>query len=164
VLALAGPPHVTVDLTEFELLLDRAGDADRRGVPSEAAELLATALQMWRGPCLVEIECSDWAQPTCDRVTGRYVAAAVRLAELRLAAGDSLMARRLARHALAADEWSEAAHRVLIDAALADHDPTEAARAVARCVGMLTELGVRPAPTTSALIRRVEARTVPAVA
>ena len=102
--------------------------------------------------------------PARDRLTGRYAAAAARVAELSLAAGDSDAARRFARRALAADEWSEPAHRMLIDAALADGDHVGAARAAAQCADMLADLGVEPAPATSALMHGVRARPVPAVA
>ena len=64
-------------------------------------------------------------------------------------------ARRAAHQALAVDEWSESAHRVLIAAALADGDHAGAARAAAACDALLTELGVAAGPATQMLIRRL---------
>ncbi|MGI9030394.1 MAG: BTAD domain-containing putative transcriptional regulator [Ilumatobacteraceae bacterium] len=144
-LVLAGAPHVSLDLFELEDLLDRAAEADRRGVPSVARQLLETAIARWRGPCLTEVQYEEWAQPAIQLATARYVAAAVRAAELALADGDTAAARRHARRALAVDEWSEPAHRVLIAAAAADGDRAGAARATTACRRMLTDLGVDPA-------------------
>jgi DNA-binding SARP family transcriptional activator len=154
-LVLAGPPHVTVDLVEFEALLDRAAEADRRGVPSVARAALERALPLWRGPCLSEVTYDDWAQDTVRRLERRFVDGSVRAAELALAAGSAADACRHAERALAADEWSEAAHRVLVAARLAEGDRLGAARALARCEEMLGSLGVAPDHHTEALRRRL---------
>lgn len=143
-LVLAGAPHVEIDLDELEDLVDRAEEADRRGVPSVARQLFETACAGWRGPCLTDVQYEEWAQAAIQRVTARYVVAAVRAAELALAAGETAAARRGAGRALDVDEWSEPAHRVLIAAAAADGDRAGAARATAACRRMLCELGLDP--------------------
>ena len=86
-LALAGGQHLDIDLLRFESLVDRAEDADHRGVPTVALELLEQAIGLWRGPCFAGYVYEEWAQATCQRVTERFVTAAIRAAELHLAAG-----------------------------------------------------------------------------
>ena len=94
----------------------------------------------------------------CRELDERFVGVAVRAAELHLASGRTLPARQLARRALAVDGWSEAAHRVLVAAALADGDHCSAARALADCDGRLAELGVEPSAETEMLRRRLRTR------
>jgi LuxR family transcriptional regulator, maltose regulon positive regulatory protein len=164
VLRLADAPHLVVDAHEFEALVERAEDADRRGIPRVALTLLEQGIAMWRGRCLADVEYEEWAQPARQRLTDRFVRAAVRAAELSLAAGRFDGAEAHARRALAADEWSEPAHRVLIAAALAAGDHLAAGRALAACERMLAELGVAPAPETSMLRRRLRHRVLEATA
>ena len=152
---LAGAPHLLVDAAEFEQLVARAEESDRRGAPSVARQQYRAALELWRGPCFADVAYEEWIQPARGRLCGRFVQAAVRAGELALAAGDTTAARRAAHQALAADEWSESAHRVLIAAALADGDHAGAARAAAACDALLTELGVAAGPATQMLIRRL---------
>ena len=155
VLRLADAPHLVVDAYEFEALVERAAHADRSGTPSVALTLLEEGMAMWGGRCLADVEYEEWAQPARQRLTDRFVRAAVRAAELSLAAGRLDRAQAHARRALATDEWSEPAHRVLIAAALATGDHLGAARALAACERMLADLGVAPAPETSMLRRRL---------
>jgi DNA-binding SARP family transcriptional activator len=157
-LTLAGAPHLAVDLYEFESLVERADDADRRGIPSVALELLEQAVDRWRGGCLGEVAYEEWAQSRVTDVTARFVRAAVRAGELNLATGHTDAARRHARRALAADRWSEPGHRVLIAAAIADGDRGLAVRALDECEKSLAELGVEPGPETLMLRRRLYAR------
>jgi LuxR family maltose regulon positive regulatory protein len=158
-LSLCPPPHLRIDAHEFEALLDRADDADDRGLASVALELLDAALALWRGPCLVDVAYEEWAQAPRRAWTERFVRAAVRAGELHVAAGRTGLARRNARRALEADEWSEAAHRVLIAAALADGDRAGAVRAMSECDAMLADLGVEAAPATDMLRRRLHVAT-----
>ena len=152
---LAGAPHLLVDAAEFEQLVARAEESDRRGAPSVARQLYRAALELWRGPCYADVAYEEWTQPAKSRLCGHFVQAAVRTGELALAAGDTAAARRAAHRALAVDDWSESAHRVLIAAALADGDHAGAARAAAACDELLTELGVAAGPETQMLIRRL---------
>ncbi len=152
---LAGAPHLLVDAAEFEQLVVRAEESDRRGAPSVARQQYRAALELWRGPCFADVAYEEWIQPARSRLCGRFVQAAVRTGELALAAGDTASARRTAHHALAVDDWSEAAHRVLIAAALADGDHAGAARAAVACDQLLSELGVVAGPETQMLIRRL---------
>jgi DNA-binding SARP family transcriptional activator len=154
-LVLAPPPHVTIDLVEFEELLDRADDADRRGVPSAARDALERALPLWRGPCLGDVAYDEWAQDAVRRLERRFVDGSVRAAVLALAADSAPHAVRHAERALAVDEWCETAHRVLVAARLAAGDRLGAARALGRCEEMLGSLGVSPDRETEALRHRL---------
>ena len=157
-LSVAGAPHLAVDVDMFRSLADLGADADRRGSSAEALDLLTRAVELWRGQCLADVVYEEWAQPHCRELDERFVGVAVRAAELHLASGRTLPARQLARRALAVDGWSEAAHRVLVAAALAEGDHSSAARALADCDGRLTELGVEPSDETEMLRRRLRTR------
>jgi DNA-binding SARP family transcriptional activator len=89
------------------------------------------------------------------------VRAAVRAAELHLAAGNTWRARRLAQRALDEDGWSESAHRVLIGAALADGDHGGTLHALDACEAMLDDLGVEVAPETAILRERIRSSSWP---
>ena len=155
-LALAGGPHLQVDLDEFRSLVDRAEDADHRGLPTVALELFERALNLWRGPCLSDVAYEEWAQAARCELTARFIAATLRVAELHLAGGRTRRAAERARRVLAVDEWSEPAHRILIASALTEGDRSAAARALADCDAMLADLGVTPGAETEMLRRRLD--------
>ena len=154
-LVLAGQPYVVRDVDEFDTIVEAAHDLERRGMPSWALQEYERALSMWRGECLADVAYEDWAEAQRTAVTDRLVRAAVRAGELSLAAGVTSAARRHAQRALVADQWSEAAHRVLINAALAEDDRCLAARALAACDAMLDDLGVTASDATEELRRRL---------
>ncbi len=154
-LSLADDPHLVVDLHEFESALERADDADHRGLPSVALELLERALRLWRGRCLTDVADEDWAQPTCRRLTDRYVTAAVRAGELHFAAGRGTSAVHDARRALMADPWCEPAYCLLVAIGLARGDTSAAAQALAECDATLADLGVTGGPQIEMLRRRL---------
>ena len=79
-----------LDLHRFERLVEEGGSALDAGEPNRAAELLRSALSLWRGPALADFTYDAFAQP-----------AIVRLEELRLAALESRIDADLAlgRHA-----------------------------------------------------------------
>jgi DNA-binding SARP family transcriptional activator len=79
-----------IDLHRFERLVEEGGAALAGAEPNRAAELLRSALALWRGPALADFTYDAFAQP-----------AIVRLEELRLAALESRIDADLAlgRHA-----------------------------------------------------------------
>ena len=163
-LALAGEPCFSADAREFERVTASAEDADHRGVPSAALDLFEHALSLWRGPCLSDVAYEEWAQAACQRLSGGYVAAATRAAELRLAGGGHAAATRLASRVLEVDPWHEPAHCLLVAAALASGDAARAARAMADLDAMLTDLGLAPSRQTDQLRRCLDERRVRHVA
>jgi DNA-binding SARP family transcriptional activator len=160
-LTLAETPGFTVDVDEFERLVAAADEAERRGTPSEACAQLERAIALWRGPVLADVAHEEWAQPVHRHLTAVFVRAAVRAAELHLAAGNTWRARRLAKRALDEEGWSESAHRVLIGAALADGDHGGTRRALDACAAMLDDLGVDLAPETTMLRERIRSSSWP---
>jgi DNA-binding SARP family transcriptional activator len=67
-----------LDLHRFEILVEEGSETLAAGDPARAAELLRSALSLWRGPALADFEYETFAQP-----------AITRLEELRLAALES---------------------------------------------------------------------------
>jgi DNA-binding SARP family transcriptional activator len=57
-----------VDATVFETALERGRTARRDGAESEALAQLDTALGLWRGPALADVEHAAFAQPTIQRL------------------------------------------------------------------------------------------------
>jgi DNA-binding SARP family transcriptional activator len=64
-----------LDLRAFERLVSEAAEALTGGEPQRAADLLRSALRLWRGPALADLAYESFAQPAIER-----------LEELRLAA------------------------------------------------------------------------------
>jgi DNA-binding SARP family transcriptional activator len=69
--------------------------------------------------------------------------------------GDPDEAERVARRAIAADPWAEAAFGVLVSVALARGDRSAARLALDRCLAALADIAVEPSEDTRRLRRRV---------
>jgi LuxR family transcriptional regulator, maltose regulon positive regulatory protein len=144
-----------VDAWRFEDLIDQARDAERHGEPSGALDLYRRALRLYRGPYLTDAGYEEWALPHRDRLTARFVNAAVRAGELTLAGGDPDEALRLAARALETEPWSEGAHRLSVAAHLARGDRAAARRAMLTCLRQLDDLGVPPTEDTEIVLRAI---------
>jgi DNA-binding SARP family transcriptional activator len=154
-LRLATEGWLEVDAWRFEDLLDRAAEAERHGEPSVALDLRRRALRLYRGPYLADAGYEEWALPHRDRLTARFVAAAVRAGELTLAGGDPDEALRLAARGLESEPWSEGALRLSVAAHLARGDRAAAHRAMETCLAQLDDLGVRPTEDTEIVLRAI---------
>ncbi len=75
--------HAQLDLLAFERLAGDAADAD----PRRAAELLRTALGLWRGPALADLRYESFAQPAIERLEELRVAAVEQRIDADLALG-----------------------------------------------------------------------------
>ena len=144
-----------VDAWMIEEMFDRAIEAERQGEPSAALDLYRRALRLHRGPYLADAGYEEWALPHRDRLTARFVAAAVRAGELTLAAGDAGEALQLASRALETEPWSEGAHRLSVAAHLARGDRAAARRAMNTCLRQLDDLGVPPTEDTEIVLRAI---------
>jgi len=150
-LRLTGGVHLDVDAWELENRLDEADDAERSAAPTAALAAYRSALSLWRGEPYASVPYADWAEAARTRLRRRFVTAAVRAAQLELAAGQLDRAQDTAERATRADPWSEPAYRVLVQADLALGDRAAARRALDACRSALAELGVAPEPATVAL-------------
>ncbi len=154
-LRLVSHGWLAVDARQFDDLCDRADEADRLGEPSAALDLYRRALRLYRGPYLADAGYEEWALPHRDRLSARFVAAAVRAGELTLAAGNPDEVLRLASRAIETEPWSEEAHRLMVAAHLARGDRAAARRAMNTCLAQLDELGVSPTADTETVLRRI---------
>lgn len=149
-------PWLRCDLWELEDLLAAADAAERDADPGRALERYAALLPLWRGDPFADLADVDWVRDEQTRRRSRFVAAAVRAAELHLAAGSFRAAAEAATRGIEADQFDERAHRVVISALVGDGDVARARVAADRCLAALSELGVRPSPDTSTLIGSIE--------
>ena len=149
-----GGDKLIVDAWRFEEHLRAAEAASRDGVPSAALDELLDAIGLFGGQYLEDAGL-EWAETERERLRSRFVDASVRAADLLVAGGDPARAAQIAARAVDADEWSEAARRALASAYLAGGDRGAALRTLQHCDEVLAELGVEPAPATTALRQRV---------
>jgi LuxR family maltose regulon positive regulatory protein len=154
-LRLTGHEWLRVDAWEMERLLDLGAQAESLGEPSAALDDYRQAVDLYRGPYLIDAAYEEWALPHRDRLVARFVAGAVRAGELTLAAGDRDEALHLVSQALEAEPWSEPAHRLAVAAHVARGDRAAARRAMNTCLRQLDELGVPPTEDTEIVFRAV---------
>jgi DNA-binding SARP family transcriptional activator len=109
---------------------------------------------LYRGPYLSD-GYEEWALPHRDRLSARFVAAAVRAGELTLAAGNPEEALRLGARAVETEPWSEPAHRLIVASYLARGDRAAARRAMDTCLAQLADLGVAPTEDTEIVLRAI---------
>jgi DNA-binding SARP family transcriptional activator len=152
---LAGHDRLDVDVWRFDSLLDEAARLESDGVPSLALECLSEAIDLYRGDLLTGIMEGDWLHLERQRLHVRFVAAAVRGAELMLAHDQADEAIQLATRTVQIEPWSEPAHRTLVAAHLQRGDRAAAHRAMQRCHEMLLELGGPVDELTAMLERRL---------
>lgn len=154
-ITLAGHERLEVDAWELDALLDEADAAERATTPSRALEAYRRALPLWRGEPFVEAPFSSWAEMERTRLRTRFGAAAVRAAELMLAARLPDEARAAAERALDADPTAEGAYRLLAKAHLAVGEPGAARRALDRCRTILATYDIQLDVSTISLLRSI---------
>jgi LuxR family transcriptional regulator, maltose regulon positive regulatory protein len=151
-LELAGADRLDVDTWRLDELLDKAAVAERAGTLAAAIDAYEVALRLWRGEPFADVPYALWADAERARLRGRYVAAALRLGELMLAASSVDETLRAAESAIAADPTSEPAYHLSARAHLASGDASSARRALEQCRQALTELGAPLDHSTAALM------------
>lgn len=147
-------PDDTVDAWRFEELVRRADDAGR---PDEVVALLGEALELWRGPALVDYADEPWAQAEITRLTElRTVARERRLAARLETEEASLLVPEL--ELMVSDEpLREERWRLLALALYRAHRQADALAALRRARRALAdELGVDPGPA----LRQLEAEVL----
>jgi DNA-binding SARP family transcriptional activator/ATP/maltotriose-dependent transcriptional regulator MalT len=147
--------RLRVDVDTFDDHLAKAARAEADGVPSEALDHNLAAEHLYRGELFDGVADAEWIALDRERVRARFVTAATRAGQLLVGRGDADEAERVARRAIAADPWAEAAFGVLISVALARGDRSAARLALDRCLAALTDIGVEPSEDTRRLRRRI---------
>jgi DNA-binding SARP family transcriptional activator len=149
---------VFVDVDDFEQQLDEAQRADIDGRDGDVVAALDRAIQIYRGDYLADAPYEQWASTTCEALRTRYLDALDRLAAAYTASGRTDRACDMARRILKQDPCREDAHRTLMRAAAMQGRPQEVARQYELCRRALADdLGVYPAPATTALYREARA-------
>ncbi|HYJ74184.1 MAG TPA: BTAD domain-containing putative transcriptional regulator [Kineosporiaceae bacterium] len=148
-----------VDAWRFERLV-RDAAAPGQGDPRRTAALLTEALELWRGPALVEYAGEPWAEAEIARLTELREVARERLLAARLDAGEAaLLVPEL--EALVADQpLREERWRLLVLALYRAHRQADALAALRRARTVLAdELGIDPGPALRSLEREVLAQS-----
>ncbi|HEX5944620.1 MAG TPA: BTAD domain-containing putative transcriptional regulator [Acidimicrobiales bacterium] len=158
IVALADTGRVELDVRELDRLLAEAERAHAAGDATARAEHLAGAVALWRDEPLVDLEpLAGWAGDV-EAVRRSLVEAALRLGEVRLAAGRTDEALVCAERARSASPYDERAHRLVMATQLQRRDRAGALAAVDVTEAMLDDIGVPPEDATAMVIRQVRHR------
>ena len=154
------PELISLDVLEFDALLERAAGAGTRTARAQLEEALALAA---RGELLADEPYADWAAPLRYHYNGKVLSTLTAAAEAALSLGDADAALAHAITALERDRFHEAAHRARILALYMLGRQHEALGAYMACRRVLDEeLGLEPMPETRALQKAILAQTDPA--
>ncbi len=147
-----------IDAAAFEAACAAGGRLLDSGDAAAAAATLEAALALYAGDYLADALYEDWAAAERERLLTLYLRTADRLAALHLEDGRADAAIAVAAGILARDPCWERAYRLLMLAHARQGNRPLALRAYQRCAATLAaELGVAPAPATTALAARIRA-------
>ena len=134
-----------VDARRFERLV---GEAQRAlvGDPSHARELFVEALELWRGPPLVEFGRFEFARLAADRLEELHAVALEGLVESRLACGEHSEVIAAITALVAAHPLRERPRRLLMLALYRSGRHAEALGAYRDACAALDEIGLQPGP------------------
>ncbi len=144
-------PAAEVDATCFEALVDHAAEA----VPDQAAELLAAAEHLWRGPAFTPYDDLPGVRETAARLTALRLAARERRAKALVGLGRFDDAVADLEALVIADPLRETAVAELVTALARSGRAAEALGRVADLRAELRESGLDPSPPMEALQQRV---------
>jgi DNA-binding SARP family transcriptional activator len=154
------PELISLDVLEFDALLERAAGAGTRTARAQLEEALALAA---RGELLADEPYAEWAAPLRYHYNGKVLSTLTAAAEAALSLGDADAGLAHAIAALERDRFHEAAHRARILALYMLGRQHEALGAYMACRRVLDEeLGLEPMPETRALQKAILAQTDPA--
>jgi DNA-binding SARP family transcriptional activator len=156
--ALADTGRVEVDVRELARTLEEADRAHAAGDATAQADHLEQAVALWRGEPLTDLGPLADLAGDVEAVRRSLVEAALRLGEVRLAAGRGREALRCAEQARRASPYDERTHRLAMAAHLQRRDRAGALTAVDATEAVLADLGVPPEEATAMLIRQVRHR------
>lgn len=103
---------LTIDIDEFDRLVDEGDRLETAGAPSLSIEPYLAALARYRGDLLPNLY-DDWVLVLRDRVRTRYVTCGVRCAKLLVATDRAREAIDTITAVLATEPWSVPAHRAM---------------------------------------------------
>jgi LuxR family transcriptional regulator, maltose regulon positive regulatory protein len=147
--------RLRIDADRFDDHLAAAAAAEADGSPSLALEHNLAAVELYRGELHAGVPDPGWLTVSRERARARFVAAAVRAAQLLAGRGDGARAEAVAGRAVEVNPWAEEAFAVLVSVALARGDRSAARLALDRALAALADLGVEPSEETRRLRRRV---------
>lgn len=155
------PPPVEVDLEAAVAAVEAAETTLSNGDAGRALAEVSTARLVLARPLLPGLDV-PWLQARRDELRSWRRRALEIACDARLALGEPALAVPLAEEAVALEPLLESGHRRLVGAHAAAGDHDEALRAYERCLQVLDrELGVAPAPQTSALRRELYGDAAP---
>ncbi|HEX6386014.1 MAG TPA: BTAD domain-containing putative transcriptional regulator [Anaerolineae bacterium] len=144
------------DVEVFESCLVRARKL-QAAAPAEAVGLFEQAKQLYQGDYLEDLAADEWCQPQREALRRQYLAGLLSLGELLFAENLYERAAETYHQVIALDELLEEAHRGLIRCQSRLGERGLALRQYETLVELLAdELGVEPAPETSALYRKLQ--------
>lgn len=151
----------SLDVINFEEKLTESEAARQAGHHTQAAELWATATDLYKGDLLPN--CADsWILPVRERLRQQFVTILAQLADWQEAQRDYPAAIRTTRRLLRHDPLHEAAHRRLMQLYLINEERAEALRVYHACVTLLQqELQVDPSPATWEIYDRILSVSTP---
>jgi class 3 adenylate cyclase/DNA-binding winged helix-turn-helix (wHTH) protein len=134
-----------VDARRFERLVGEAQHA-LSGDPSHARELFGEALELWRGPPLVEFGRFEFARLEADRLEELHAVALEGLVEARLSCGEHSEVIAAITALVAANPLRERPRRLLMLALYRSGRHAEALAAYREACAALDEIGLQPGP------------------
>ncbi|HEX4089464.1 MAG TPA: BTAD domain-containing putative transcriptional regulator [Trebonia sp.] len=148
-------PHAC-DVDAFESALAAAG---RIRPPADALAHLQQAVAAYGGDFLAGASAGEWAQARREELRRRFESALLAVGRLQVAAGRLAAAVTAFRRAIEHEPLNESAHRELMTCWDALGQTARAVRHYAELEALLaSEVGVRPAPETTALYERLLGR------
>ncbi|HEU4356340.1 MAG TPA: BTAD domain-containing putative transcriptional regulator, partial [Actinomycetota bacterium] len=146
----------TVDANRFELLVAQARDHVERREHADAVGRLRSALELWRGPPLVDFAYEEFAQTEIQRLTALHLDALEMLAGAELELGRAQEALAHARAGIAGDPLRERFRELEMLSLYRLGRHAEALRAFQAFQAFLAEeLGLDPSPSLRQLQERI---------
>ncbi len=142
--------NIDIDVERFLSQAAPALDLYGDGEIDAAHTRLRVSEAAYLGDFLEEDLYDDWAVPLREEARATYISVVAALAEISHAAGRHDAAIRYRLRVLERDRWDESAHVGLVAALVSAGRHGEARRAYRDYVTRMEEIGVEPAPFTSA--------------
>jgi predicted ATPase/DNA-binding SARP family transcriptional activator/transposase-like protein len=162
--AFSAGAECTIDVEEFEAVLQQAEQLARDNEYPAAAPKYARAISLYRGEYLPENRYDDWATGEREKHHKAYVNALLRSAECLARQGDYRRAVDYCRQALATEKNREDIYRQLMIYSYLLGNPGEALRTYRDCEETLSEcLGAKLSAQTQQLYEQILSGHVPEI-